>query len=251
MKNIKIISLLTAIFLTQLSFGQVGIGTETPDTSSVLDVSSTNQGVLLPRVSLSNVTDTSLDGVNTAATGLLIWNSNASVTGGDGVGYYSFNGTSWEKITTTSYDDGVILKAVSTTSSTSLAQGSDLIHSLNSVAINMGGGSYDTATGTYTIPVDGVYEIKTSFNVTLNPAAYEMVMSNRLFLNGVYYATTIEQRTAAINNSYGVTYNTTFVEQFSAGDLVETRATNFSTATLYGGSNTAGRNTFLIIKKID
>ena len=83
-------------------FSQVGINTTTPDASAMLDVNSSDKGLLIPRVSLANVTDTMLDGTNTAATGLLIYNTNASVIGGNGVGYYSFNGTTWEKLITTS-----------------------------------------------------------------------------------------------------------------------------------------------------
>lgn len=56
--------------------------------------------MLIPQVSLGDVTDTMLDGVNTAATGLLIYNTNAAITGGSGVGYYYFNGTQWERLTT-------------------------------------------------------------------------------------------------------------------------------------------------------
>jgi len=85
---------------------QVGIGTTTPDPSSSLDITSTDSGVLVPRVALSDVTNTSLDGTNTAATGLLIWNTNAAVTGGSGVGFYYFNGTSWERISTTAPSGG-------------------------------------------------------------------------------------------------------------------------------------------------
>ena len=59
---------------------QVGIGTTSPNPSAALDITSTEQGLLIPRISLFDVTDTSLDGTNTAATGLLIWNTNASVT---------------------------------------------------------------------------------------------------------------------------------------------------------------------------
>ena len=82
------------------TYSQVGIGTTTPNPSSQIDISSSDKGVLVPRISLSNVTNTSLDGTNTAATGLLIWNTNNTTTGGTGVGYYYFNGTTWERLLT-------------------------------------------------------------------------------------------------------------------------------------------------------
>ena len=80
------------------SFSQVGIGTVTPDASSQLDVTATDKGILIPQVPLGDVTDTMLDGINTAATGLLIYNTNAATTGGSGVGYYYFNGTIWVRL---------------------------------------------------------------------------------------------------------------------------------------------------------
>jgi len=98
---------------------QVGIGTTTPNASSVLDISATDKGVLIPKVSLLDVSDTMLDGVNTAATGLLIYNTNAGTTGGSGVGYYYFNGTIWERLltsTTPSGDDHDFYEEGTTTS---------------------------------------------------------------------------------------------------------------------------------------
>lgn len=100
--------LLFGFFWTHsLLVAQVGIGTITPDASSILDISETDKGILIPRVSLTAVTDTMLDGVNTAATGLLIYNTNAATTGGSGVGFYYFNGTTWERLITsaTATDD--------------------------------------------------------------------------------------------------------------------------------------------------
>jgi len=88
------------ILINVKSFAQVGIGTHTPDPSTVLDITAIDRGVLFPRISLNDVTDASLDGANTAADGLMIYNTNASVTGGDGVGYYMFNGSNWNKILT-------------------------------------------------------------------------------------------------------------------------------------------------------
>lgn len=94
--------LILAGFFVSIStiYSQVGIGTTTPDPSSLLEVSSTDKGILIPQVSLSDVTDSVLDGVNTAATGLLIFNTNAGTTGGSGIGYYYFNGTVWERLIT-------------------------------------------------------------------------------------------------------------------------------------------------------
>ena len=95
----KRILLLLFLLTTTFGFTQVGVNTTNPDPSSMLDISATNKGVLVPRVSLPNVTTTMLDGTNTAATGLLIWNTNAATVGGNGVGFYFFNGAIWIPLT--------------------------------------------------------------------------------------------------------------------------------------------------------
>ncbi len=51
-------------------YAQVGIGTITPEASSVLDVSSTNKGLLMPRL-----TTTERDNISLPATGLMIFNT--------------------------------------------------------------------------------------------------------------------------------------------------------------------------------
>lgn len=68
----------------------VGIGTSTPNASARLEVSSTNQGVLIPRVSLTSVTDAAT--IPNPATSLLVYNTNAALPWG--VGYYYNAGTS-------------------------------------------------------------------------------------------------------------------------------------------------------------
>jgi len=50
-------------------YAQVGIGTTTPDPSSVLDISSESQGLLMPRLSSAQ-----RDAIVFPATGLMIWN---------------------------------------------------------------------------------------------------------------------------------------------------------------------------------
>ena len=72
---------------------QVGINTSNPDPSSVLDITSTNKGLLVPRVTLTSVNDNST--IASPATGLLVWNK------GDGglstKGFYYWD-TKWNPI---------------------------------------------------------------------------------------------------------------------------------------------------------
>lgn len=65
-----IIAILT--FFSLLGYAQVGIGTTTPNTSAILDVTSANKGVLLPRVQLTSTTDATT--IPTPANGLMVYN---------------------------------------------------------------------------------------------------------------------------------------------------------------------------------
>ena len=67
MKNI--LFFITALFFSQLN-AQVGIGTTSPDPSSVLDVNSNSQGVLLPRL-----TTIERNGISSPEISLLIYNT--------------------------------------------------------------------------------------------------------------------------------------------------------------------------------
>lgn len=71
-------------------YGQsVGIGTAAPNASARLDVTSTNQGVLLPRVALTSLTDATT--IPSPATSLLVYNTNTALP--YGAGYYYNAGT--------------------------------------------------------------------------------------------------------------------------------------------------------------
>lgn len=63
---------------------QVGIGTTTPNNSAMLDITSTDSGILIPRM-----TQTQRDAIATPATGLLIYQTDNSP------GFYYYNGTIW------------------------------------------------------------------------------------------------------------------------------------------------------------
>lgn len=104
------------LFILLLSWinvsAQVGVGTTVPDGSAQLDISSGDKGLLIPRISLNDVTNTSLDGTHNAVEGLTIYNTNDNVTGGNGKGYYYFNGTKWTKLIPQS--DNVIVIPIDT-----------------------------------------------------------------------------------------------------------------------------------------
>ena len=80
------------IFLFLLSFNtqaQIAIGTSSPDSSAQLDVSSTNKGLLLPRL-----TATQRNSIANPAAGLMIWCTDCGMQGEIEV----FNGTSWRNM---------------------------------------------------------------------------------------------------------------------------------------------------------
>ncbi|MCF6132966.1 hypothetical protein [Flavobacterium wongokense] len=77
------------------SHAQVGIGTTVPDASSILDITSTNSGLLIPRVALTSTSDVTT--IASPVTSLLIYNSGFSPNG-----YYYWNGSVWVQLTTSS-----------------------------------------------------------------------------------------------------------------------------------------------------
>lgn len=71
----KIVCLLACTCLNfYLSFSQVGIGTTTPDASSILDVESTDKGILIPRL-----TDAQIAAIVNPAIGLMVFNTSTNM----------------------------------------------------------------------------------------------------------------------------------------------------------------------------
>lgn len=68
----------------KISTAQVGIGTVTPDDSSILDVASTEKGLLIPRMTLGQ-----RNLIGSPATGLLIYQTTNTP------GFYFYNGSVW------------------------------------------------------------------------------------------------------------------------------------------------------------
>ena len=93
----KILLLALGCFVTSITIAQkspttenVGIGTNTPDNSAVLDIQSVDKGLLIPRLSLEQ-----RNTINNPAIGLMIYQTN------DKSGFYFFNGDNWKNLSGT------------------------------------------------------------------------------------------------------------------------------------------------------
>ncbi len=78
-----------------------------PDASAVLDVVATDKGLLVPRVSITNALTAAP--VTAPVTSLLVYNTNAAITSGNGVGYYYWDGSQWVKFLDGGSDDAWLL----------------------------------------------------------------------------------------------------------------------------------------------
>jgi microcystin-dependent protein len=70
----KIPPLVTALIIVNTGFGQIGVGTTTPDPNAVLTISSVSKGVLIPRLSMAEQTTLAAT-LTTGQTGMLIADS--------------------------------------------------------------------------------------------------------------------------------------------------------------------------------
>ena len=80
------ILLFALLFATTLTQAQIGIGTNTPNASSQLDVSSTSRGLLPPRM-----TALQRNAISTPAAGLIVWCNDCGSKGEIQI----YNGTEW------------------------------------------------------------------------------------------------------------------------------------------------------------
>lgn len=95
----RLYNLLTILFFTS-TFSQVGIGTVTPHSSAILDLTAANKGLLLPRVNLTGTGDNTT--ISNPANGLLVFNLAAAGSGTTAVSANSFyyrQNSIWQKFT--------------------------------------------------------------------------------------------------------------------------------------------------------
>lgn len=122
---------------------QVGIGTESPKASAILDVTSTNQGVLFPRVTLLSKTDATT--IASPEKGLIVFNIPGTTSPFQVEGFLYWNGTEWRRLTDGNTEIPAIDLLLGGTASLSPAtyrQGVNYVGSLRVPYTGGNGGSY-------------------------------------------------------------------------------------------------------------
>lgn len=162
---VKLKYFLIFLFTVGSTYAQVGIGTTSPNTDAALDITSANQGVLLPRVALSATNNASPLGSHVA--GMTLYNTATAGSAPNQVtpGFYYNDGTEWVRIIDIS--PVVIFTASLGTGSGGVTNATIAASAFNTVPLpnvttNTGGGTWSAVNNTYTIPVDGTYYIKSS-----------------------------------------------------------------------------------------
>ncbi len=119
-KNFKLLALVLIMAInSNYSKAQLGIGTTTPNSSSVLDISSTNKGLLLPRM-----TNAQKNAISNPAVGLIVFCTDCGTAGLMNI----FNGTSWVRLDgNISNTPSISTTSISSITATSATSGGNLI----------------------------------------------------------------------------------------------------------------------------
>ncbi|SEH28291.1 hypothetical protein SAMN05421593_0661 [Chryseobacterium culicis] len=168
------------------STGSVGIGTVAPDASAILDVTSTNKGILAPRISLSSATDVTT--IANPAVGLLVFNLGTQ-PGLNYKGYVFWNGTEWRALDNSfltagtlgaidcdgaalspnSYTAGVPYTgtmSVSYTGGNGGTFGAQTIGPVNGLTATLASGNFNNGTGTLNYTVSGTPTVSSPATTT-------------------------------------------------------------------------------------
>lgn len=110
------------ILLSSSIFGQVGVGTTTPQ--ATMDITSSNDGILIPRIAL---TATNVATVLTPTVSELVYNTATSVPGPNQVtpGFYYWDGSLWVRIASGASNDWALTGNSGTTAGTNFVGTTD------------------------------------------------------------------------------------------------------------------------------
>jgi hypothetical protein len=211
-----ILSILLTLPVIYLS-AQMGINTDTPDASAALEVYSTDQGILIPRVILS-ADLTSQSPVSNPAIGLMVYNSGSNQP----AGFYSWTGSLWDH--QSSENSPTLIQVYNNTPAD--------MNTDTPVAIPWDGEDFKDA-GLYThstttdntrieVESDGIYEISYVVN-TNNGSNTRNTVRTRIRLNGTTFLNrgTTHSYSRNTANDYQTNALPSVMLQLNANDYIE------------------------------
>jgi hypothetical protein len=147
---------MTILLSSQFLYAQLGVNADgsIPNSSSMLDINSANKGILIPRVSLTSISDVST--ITTPATSLLIYNTASAGLIPNNVvpGFYFWNGSQWTRIgnavhTHENLTQGTGISAFTYNGGTATTVG------LANTSVSAGSYGSATQVGTFTVDAQG------------------------------------------------------------------------------------------------
>ncbi|SDQ71348.1 hypothetical protein SAMN05421664_2288 [Chryseobacterium soldanellicola] len=193
MKKITFTSLL---FLTvQFLYGQVGIGTAYPNTNSVLELSSTNKGFILPRVALTATNNASP--VSSHIAGMTVYNTATNTSSASNPVYpgeYYNDGTQWNRKITAS--------------ETRMLVGGTITDQLSPTSVTLGdGSSYNDATlitlPSFTLTKPSVVEFSGNISSVFTKVTDLPLTDSSVKLASVYFLFTNAPSGIPVNSKFG------------------------------------------------
>jgi hypothetical protein len=165
------------------STGAAGIGTTTPDSSSLLEIKSTKKGLLIPRMTLAQ-----RNAIASPATGLMIFQTNSTP------GFYYYNGSVWTAVSA-NYFPGTGISIIA----------NGIFNTAPDQTVVLNSGSGISATGTYP-----------NFTVTNSAPDKTVVLNNGtgISVTGTYPNFTVTNsapdKTVVLNNGTGISVTGTY-----------------------------------------
>ncbi|HEX5150939.1 MAG TPA: tail fiber domain-containing protein [Parafilimonas sp.] len=160
--------------------GAVGIGTTSPNSSSLLEIKSTTKGVLIPRM-----TKAQRDAIVTPATGLLIYQTNGTT------GFYYYNGSAWNAISTKGANASLSNLKTPTAVNVNLLPDGNSIRNLGSSSLKW----KDV----------NLYNLKFNDATTQTTAFVPYTPGTGISISGTNIINTTPDKTVALSNGTGIT----------------------------------------------
>jgi len=138
--GLRFITSMVSLFFSLQIYAQTGIGTTTPNASAKLDVNSSTQGFLPPRVALTASNAFSpVVGTAANAVGLIVYNTVSAGTAPNNVvpGYYFWNGSAWINFLASNTSIGLTNDQTSTSYTLTSADNGKIIILNNASAITL------------------------------------------------------------------------------------------------------------------